>query len=258
MDGQSGLMLFGAGLVGGVVTAIVGGASLITFPALLAAGLPAIVANASNAVALTPGNLAAGLSDLERLPRWDRSFLGLIAVCAAGSVAGAALLLATPEKAFTAVVPLLVGGATALFAFSDHLRRWTLSRATPAPAGRDASGRLSILLFAPAAVYGGYFGAGLSVILLALLSVSRGEEFRSTNVIKNLLSALTSLVAVVVFIAQGVVAWAPTMAMMGGALAGGYLGGRLARVLSPGLVRWVVIAVGSILTAVYAWRYWLP
>ena len=250
-------MLFGAGLLGGVVTAIVGGASLITFPALLAAGLPAIVANASNTVALTPGNLAAGFSDLERLPRWDRSFLGLAAVCATGSVAGAALLLATPEKAFTAVVPVLVGGATALFAFSDRIRRRILSRAALAPAGGDASGRLSLLLFAPVAVYGGYFGAGLSVMLLALLSVSRGEEFRSTNVIKNLLSALTSLVAVVVFVAQGVVAWPPTLAMMAGALAGGYLGGRLARVLAPGLVRWIVIAVGSVLTAVYAWRYWL-
>ena len=257
MDGHWGLLLFGAGLAGGIVTAIVGGASLITFPALLAAGLPAVVANASNTVALTPGNLAAGLSDLERLPRWDRSFLGLIAVCGAGSVTGAALLLATPEKAFTAVVPLLVGGATALFAFSDRIRRWILSRGATPLAGRPSSDGLSLLLFAPVAVYGGYFGAGLSVMLLALLSVSRGEEFRSTNVLKNLLSGLTSLVAVVVFVAQGVVAWAPTMAMMAGALAGGYLGGRLARVLSPGLVRWIVIAVGSILTAVYAWRYWL-
>src|SRR5438128_12610427 len=108
MDGQSGLMLFGAGITGGVVTAIVGGASLITFPALLAGGLPAVVANASNTVALTPGNLVAALADVERLPRWDRSLLGVAGVCAAGSIAGAALLLLTPEKAFTAVVPLLI------------------------------------------------------------------------------------------------------------------------------------------------------
>jgi len=117
VDGLSALLLFAAGLAGGVVTAMVGGASLITFPALLAAGLPAIVANASNTVALTPGNLAAGLADLERTPRWDRSFAGLAAVSVAGSVAGATLLLATPERAFTAVVPALIGFATFLFDF---------------------------------------------------------------------------------------------------------------------------------------------
>src|SRR5262245_24049685 len=109
MDGQSGLMLFGAGLAGGVVTALVGGASLITFPALLGAGLPAVVANASNTVALTPANFIAGLADLERLPRWDRAFLGLTLVCVSGSVAGAVLLLATSERSFTAAVPLLIG-----------------------------------------------------------------------------------------------------------------------------------------------------
>ena len=258
MDGHSGLVLFGAGLAGGIVTAIVGGASLITFPALLAAGLPPIVANASNTVALTPGNLAAGFADLERLPPWDRSFLGLMAVCIVGSVAGAVLLLVTPEKAFTAVVPLLIGFATILFALSGRIRRWILSRAVRS-VGPPASGDgLRLLLVAPVAVYGGYFGAGMSVLLLALLSVSRADEFRATNVIKNLLAGLTSFVAVVVFVFQGMVAWPPTMVMMAGAVVGGFLGGRLARVLPPDLLRWTVITVGTILTAVYAWRYWLP
>src|SRR5262245_62832292 len=115
MTGSAALMLFGAGLAGGIVTAIAGGASLITFPALLAAGLPPVVANASNTVALSPGNLAAGVADLERLPRVGRSFLAFAMVCVVGSVAGAVLLLMTPEKAFTAVVPLLTGLATVLF-----------------------------------------------------------------------------------------------------------------------------------------------
>jgi uncharacterized membrane protein YfcA len=252
MDGPIGVMLFGAGLLGGVVTAIVGGASLITFPALLAAGLPAVVANASNTVALTPGNLAAAVADLERRPRWDRSFVGLMAVCVAGSVAGAALLLVTPEKAFTAVVPLLIGFATLLFAASTRIRRWIAGRATRGP----GDGR-RLLLFAPVAVYGGYFGAGMSVMLLALLSVSRADDFRATNVVKNLLSALTSLVAVVVFVAQGVVAWPPVLLMMAGALIGGFAGGRLVRVLPPAAVRGIVIVTGSVLTLVYAWRYWV-
>jgi uncharacterized protein len=257
MDAPAGVMLFGAGLVGGVVTAIVGGASLITFPALLAAGLPAIVANASNTVALTPGNLAAGIADLERLPRWDRSFVGLIGVCVVGSVAGAALLLVTPEKGFTAVVPVLVGFATLLFAASAPIRQWIAARAAAAGGARAPRQSVGLLLFAPVAVYGGYFGAGMSVMLLALLSVSRADDFRATNVVKNLLSALTSFVAVVVFVAQGVVAWPPTLVMMAGALVGGFLGGRLVRVLPPARVRWIVIGAGSILTLVYAWRYWL-
>src|SRR5258705_7589315 len=179
MDVQTGLLLFGAGGAGGIVTAMVGGASLITFPPLLAAGLPAIVANASNTVALTPGNVVAGLADLERRPRWDRSFTGLALIAVVGSVAGAALLLATPEKAFTAVVPLLIGFATILFALSGRIRLWIVSRA----AGRAPSTGWSTLLFAPVAVYGGYFGAGMSVMILAIMSVSRADEFRTATVI---------------------------------------------------------------------------
>jgi uncharacterized membrane protein YfcA len=252
MDALAALMLFGAGVAGGVVTAIVGGASLITFPALLAIGLPAVVANASNTVALTPGNLVAGFADLERFPRGDRSLLGLMLVCVAGSVAGAALLLMTPDRAFTALVPLLIGFATVLFAAAGPIRRWIAERAS----GTGGNG-LTLVLFAPVAVYGGYFGAGMSVMLLALLSVSRAGDFRAINVLKNLLSGLTSLVAVVVFVLQGVVSWPATLTMMGGALIGGFAGGRLVRVLPPRPVRAVVIAAGAVLTVVYAWRYWL-
>jgi hypothetical protein len=258
VDGHSALLLFGAGLAGGVVTAIVGGSSLITFPALLAAGLPPIVANASNAVATTPGNIAAGLSDLERLPRWDRSFIGLMLACVAGSAAGALLLLVTPERAFTAAVPLLIGFATLVFALSGPIRRWIQSRARRSARGRAPSPGGGILLFVPMAVYGGYFGAGLSVMLLALLSVTRADDLRAINVVKNLLAGLTGLVAVAVFITRGMVAWPPTLSVMAGAVLGGILGARLARVLPPNLVRWIVIAVGTVLTALYAWRAWAP
>lgn len=249
------LLLFAAGLAGGVVTAIVGGSSLITFPALLAVGLPPIVANASNTVATTPGNFAAGLADLGRLPRWDGSFVGLVVVAVAGGITGAALLLVTPERAFTAMVPALIGLATILFGLSDRIRDWLASPR----AGRGAAippGPLRLLLFAPVAVYGGYFGAGMSVMILAVLSISLPHEFRAINVVKNLLAGLTGAVAVVVFIVQGMVAWAPVMVMMAGGLTGGVLGGRLVRVLPPPLVRAIVLTGGVVLTAVYGWRYW--
>jgi len=255
MDGASVAMLFGAGLAGGIVTAIAGGSSLITFPALLAAGLPPIIANASNAVGLLPGNFMAGFADPESLPRWNRSLLTLVVVCVAGSVTGAVLLLVTPEKAFTAVVPLLIGFATLLFAMSGRVRLWIESRPTSGAGARLTADGLKIALLIPVAIYGGYFGAGMSVMLLGILSVGIAE-FRTTNVIKNLLAGLTSLVASVVFVVQGMVAWPPVMIMMVGALIGGFTGGRLVRVLRPELVRWIVIAVGTILTAVYARRYW--
>jgi uncharacterized membrane protein YfcA len=256
MDAVSGLMLLGAGFVGGIVTGVVGGASLITFPAMLAAGLPPIVANASSAVAMTPGNFIAGIADLERRPPWDRSLAGVILVTVVGGVAGAALLLVTPERAFTAVVPLLIGLATILFAAAGPIRRWSLTRAAAPRAGRLSAEGLRLVLLAPVAVYGGYFGAAMSVMLLAILSITSPAEFRTTNVLKNLLSGLTGLVAVVVFVLQGVVAWPPALAMMGGALAGGFLGGRLVRFLPPALLRGLVIAVGTVLTAIYVWRAW--
>ena len=251
LSAESAAWLFGAGLAGGVVTAIVGGASLIVFPAMLAAGLPAVIANASCAVALTPANLIAGVADLGRRPRWDRAFAGLALIAIAGGVAGAVLLLLTPEKAFTAIVPVLIGTATVLFAAADRIRGWLARRA----GGGSADG-VGMLLFAPVAVYGGYFGAGMSVMLLAILSVSRSDEFRANNVVKNLLSGLTGVVAVIVFVSQGVVAWLPTLATMAGGLLGGFVGGRLAGRLPAALLRWIVITVGSVLTVVYARRYW--
>ena len=248
------LALLVSGLAAGVVTAIVGGASLITFPALLAAGLPPVVANASNTVALAPGNLAAAFADRERMPAWDRSLLGLAAIAMGGSVAGALLLLATPERAFTALVPVLIGGATLLFAVSDRVRRRLASR--PRPRVMPAAARL--LLFAPIAVYGGYFGAGMSVMLLAVLSAAFYADVRTANVVKNLLSGLTSVLAVAVFVAQDVVAWAPAVVVMAGATVGGFVGGRLVRVVPARWLRAAVIAVGAVLTVVYARKYWGP
>ena len=181
---------------------MVGGASLICFPALLAAGLPPIVANASSTVALTPGNLVAGFADLERMPRWDRAFAEPGADRHRGKRGRRGALARDTREAFTAVVPLLIGFATILFALSGRIRLWILSRT----ADHAPSAGWSSLLFAPVAVYGGYFGAGMSVMILAILSVSRADEFRTANVIKNLLSGLTSFVAVVVFVLRE---WSP-------------------------------------------------
>ena len=256
MDAQTALALVGVGAAGGLVTAVAGGASLITFPAVLAAGLPPVIANASNTVALAPGNLIASLADRERMPPWDGRLLGLAAVAVLGSIAGAGLLLATPARAFTALVPALIGGATILFAFSERIKRWIDSRGRVT--GTASSPRVGpqLVAFLPVAVYGGYFGAGMSVMLLAILSAGFFRDLRTANVVKNLIAGLTSAVAAAVFIAQEAVAWTPVLAMMAGALAGGFAGGRLVRILPAPWVRAVIITAGAILTAVYARRYW--
>jgi uncharacterized membrane protein YfcA len=250
-------LLVAAGVAGGLVTAVVGGSSLITFPVLLATGLPPVIANASNQVALTPGGLFAVLADRERMPAWNRSLLGLVATAMAGTVSGAALLLVTPDKAFTALVPVLIGAATLLFAASERIRRWSLARTGPAASGAEWPRGAAVLVFFPVTMYGGYFGAGMSVMVLAILSAGFFDDPRTANVVKNFLSGLVSIVAAIVFVFQGVVAWGPALGMMVGAMAGGFAGGRLARALPPAVMRAVVIAVGAVLTVVYARRYWL-
>lgn len=256
MDPLTTLMLVGAGLAGGVITAVVGGSSLLIFPVMLAAGLPPILANTSSTVAMTPSTLAAALADRERIPPWNRSFLGLIAVCALGTVAGAALLLLTSQAAFTALVPLLVGAATALFAFSDQIKRAVARRTAGSAHGQRTNTAFQLAMVTAIAVYGGYFGAAMSVMLLAALALGHEGDFRTINTVKNILSTLVGAIAAAIFIAHGAVAWPQALAVMGGALIGGFLGGRLVRILPDGLLRWIVIVVGAGLAAVYAWRYW--
>jgi len=256
MDTWTGLLLFAAGLAGGVVTAVVGGSSLITFPAMLAAGLPPVIASTSNTIALTPSTFAAAAADFERMPRW-RAWFGVVAGAAiVGSAGGAFLLLWLPERAFTAAVPLLIALATALFAFSGRIRAWIFRHAGDRAAQSRRADRLGLALLVPVATYGGYFGAGMSVMLLAILSLAHAADFRAVNVLKNLLSGLISLVAIAIYLAQGAVSWPETIAMMLGAAAGGFAGGRLVRVVHARILYWIVVVVGGIFSVVFARRYW--
>ena len=256
MEVLTALALAALGLAGGVITAIVGGSSLIIFPAMLAAGLPPILANTSSTVAMTPSNLVAALADRESIPPWDRSFVGLMIVALLGSVSGAILLLYTSEAAFTALVPLLVGGATLLFAFADHIKRFAGRHARPLTVAGGASDAARVVMFVPIAIYGGYFGAAMGVMLLSILALGHESDFRRINAIKNILGSLVSVVAVAIFVWRGAVVWPQALAVMAGATIGGYLGGRLVRVMPTALFRWIVIIVGAGLALVYAWRYW--
>lgn len=246
-----------AGLAGGVIAGMVGGGSIVTFPAMLYIGLPPVMATASNIVALTLSNVAGVFADLKRLPPLDRAFGVTVACACVGSAAGAALLLVTPEKYFTPAIPLLIGLGTTVFAFSDRIKRY-MARGEPDPVGHSA---VQYVLIAATAVYGSFFGASFTVLLIAVLSLSSSDQ-RSINVTKNLLASLIGMVAVIIFIIQtasdahGVIAVLPTALLTAAAAAGGYLGGWLARRIPANWLRWIVIAIGVYLTIYYACKYW--
>jgi uncharacterized protein len=254
MDLLHGVLLVAAGVVGGIIAALAGGAAVITFPALLAAGLPPVVATASNTTALVPGLFLAAIYDRSQLPPFDRSFIAMALAAVAGSLVGAALLVLTPERMFSALVPLLLGFATVLFAYAGRISAWLARTAAGDKTRRPLH---SVAAMLPVSIYGGYFGAGLGVLMLGVLSVGTGGDYRSANVAKNLLTAVNSTAATFIFAAQGVLAWPATLLMMLGTLVGGLIGARLAQVMPNDAARRLVVFVGVLLTAVFAWRYWL-
>ena len=257
MDLLTILMLFGAGIIGGMLSAIVGGASLVTFPALLAIGLPPITAAASNQVAALPSSFAAVFIDRAKFPRFDRGLVILIVTSIVGALAGAALLLVTPGRVFEFLVPLLLGFATILFALSPRISRWLRNREAASGRARTRTDANSVPMLFPISVYGGYFGAGVGVLALAALSVATDGDYRAANMTKNIVLGLNTFAASMVLILQHAVSWPPTLIMMAGAVIGGLLGGHLARVIPNGVMRVFVVAIGAALTAAFAWRYWL-
>jgi uncharacterized membrane protein YfcA len=250
------LILFVTGIFGGAMAALVGGASVLTFPVLLATGLPPVVATASNLVAVSPGNFIAALTDRSRLPPFNRAFAGLVLASVLGAFVGAALLMVTPARVFEVLIPLLLGFATVLFAFASRITQWLRERARSRGGREPHMSVTSIPMLLPVSVYGGYFGAGVGVLLLGVLTVATGGDYRSANVVKNLVTSLNTLVASICFIANGAVSWPPTLAMMAGCAIGGLLGAHLARIIPQQVMRVVVVAVGAVLTVAFARRYW--
>ncbi len=246
-------ILLVAGVVGGMISSLVGGAALVTYPALLSVGLPPVIATACNLVVLTPSNFLAALYDRGQLPPIDRSFVGLVIASLIGAFFGAILLLVTPERVCAYFIPVLMAFATVLFALAPKIGAFMRKRAGATDAHRWAH---SMAVIFPVSFYGGYFGAGVGVLLSAVLSIGTGGNFRSANVTKNLVTSLNSLVASMVFVWQGSVAWPPTLIMMAGALVGAFIGARIAQVVPNSVMRLIVMTVGVLLTIVFAWRYW--
>lgn len=245
------LLLFVAGFGGGIASSIAGGASLITFPTLLGLGLPPIAANATNAVGLSLSNFMAAVADWRRRPSWGRSLSWLFLINFVGGAVGAAIMLETPADLLVLLVPALIGGATLLLAIGP----WVQRRLPKGGEGGLQMGRVAFPLLL-SSIYGGYFGAGLGVINLAILSIGGLTDFRSTNVLKNILITGVSLSSVWVYVWQGALVWPATVLLMAGSIGGGYAGGYLIRVLPPRGVRIAIILFGVAATVIYAVKYW--
>jgi uncharacterized protein len=235
------VLLAVAGLAAGAVNAVAGGGSLISFPALLAAGLPPVTANVTNAVAVLPGYLGGTVAYRRELEGQRGRAVALGVTSAVGAVVGAALLLVSSEDLFEAIVPFLILAACALLAAQPALSK----RLGPGSSGGGAhrSPRLHAGAFL-SAVYGGYFGAGLGIMLLAVLALSLDDDLQRLNALKGLLSFVIGLATVAVFVAFGPVRWGAALIMAVASFAGGHAGVAVARRLPAYVLRGLVIAFG--------------
>jgi uncharacterized membrane protein YfcA len=239
-----------AAVAAGAVNALAGGGTLITFPLLVALGVPAVASNVTNTVALCPGYLGGTLAQRGDL-RGQKGRLRLILPAAAiGGVLGGFLLLHTQEKVFRTLVPYLILLASGLLAIQDPVRGWLTRRAGADPSG-SAIERWTWLPVGMASVYGGYFGAGLSVIVLSALGLTMHESMTRLNALKQAVALTVNVAAALFFLFSSEVVWSMAVVMAVGALLGGVIGGKLAGKVKPSTLRWIVVSFGVAISIVY-------
>ncbi|HSM86667.1 MAG TPA: sulfite exporter TauE/SafE family protein [Candidatus Limnocylindrales bacterium] len=251
------ILLFSAAVLGGAVNSVAGGGGFIAFPALLFTGMPSINANATNTVALWPGTLASTGAYRKALNGGLlKRILPLIIITFLGSVVGSVLLLRTRVSTFDKMVPWLLLGATVLFSFGGKITRWITGHHTEGGPSRMRVLGVT-LLQACVAVYIGYFGAGVGIVMLALLAIMGMENIHSMNGLKTLLATCGNAMAVVIFIFAHAVYWPQALLMVVGAALGGYMGAWYAQKLDPRRVRYIVIAIGYSMTCYFFWRVYI-
>ncbi|MGH3828780.1 MAG: sulfite exporter TauE/SafE family protein [Pseudonocardiaceae bacterium] len=235
-------LLLVAGVLAGTVNALAGGGSLLLFPALLAVGLPPLAANVTNSVIQCPGYLGFALGSRRELHGQRGRLRSTAAAAGAGALVGSLLLLVLPATVFDAVVPALVALASVLLGIQPRLTRW-IGEPEPEPGAPD---RLVVLLPVVflGAIYGGYFGGALSVILLAVLALTAHDDLRRLNAAKGVLALIISVVSVVVFTISAPVDWLAVALLAPTTLAGGFVGAKLARRLPAHVLRGAVVVLG--------------
>ena len=245
-----------AAVAAGFINAMAGGGTLITFPVLMAIGLPAVTANVTNTVALLPGYLGGTMAQSKDLQGQQKKLWMLIPAGALGGLVGGTLLLRTGEKLFTQLVPFLILLASTLLAIQNPVRKWLTDRQVVGKA-LPTNELWAFLPVFVAAIYGGYFGAGLSVIILAVLGLIMNETLTRLNAIKQLIAFSANGAAAIIFVFSGKVNWMVALVMAVGALIGGTLGGRVAGRVKPAALRWIVVTIGYVVGMIYLVRLFI-
>jgi uncharacterized membrane protein YfcA len=251
MDLSQGALLVVAGIAAGGVNAIAGGGSLITFPTLIASGLPSVVANVTNSVSVFPGYLSSVAGSRADLAGQGRRVRSVLPAAVLGSILGCALLLLTPARVFELVVPFLVLAAAVVLAFQAQLRKVVGHPHTLSPRRRAVSLQLIVGF---GAVYGGYFGAALGVMLVASLGLVLDETLARISALKNAISAAVGVLTVVAFAIFGKVNWVDVLILAPATIAGGYLGARIARRLPAAALRALIVTFALAVGLVLLWR----
>jgi uncharacterized membrane protein YfcA len=243
------IALFVAALIGQALNAVAGGGSFVTFPSLLLAGVSPIEANATSTIALWPGALSSAWGYRRDLAADRNTLITLGAVSIVGGLAGALLLLATPERRFAAMIPYLLGFATVLFAGSDSIGE-TIRRRF---AGGSTSRRLAFVavIQLAVAIYGGYFGGGIGIMMLAAFALMDLGNIHAMNGLKAILGAVINGAAVVTFAVGGLVVWKFALPMVVASIISGYVSAKIARRVEPKKIRWLVIVVGAAMTVYF-------
>lgn len=234
-------LLVVVGFLSGAVNAVAGGGSLLVFPALLATGMPPLVANVTNSVAQGPGFVGAAVSQRDDLTGSSRRLWTTSVAAGVGSAVGCALLMVLPGEVFDAVVPALVGLSAVLMAFQNTIRKWLGSPAEGAP---DRTVLLTVGIFL-ASIYGGYFGGARSVILIAILVLAATDSMRRLNALKSWLGMIGSAATLVVYALIAPVDWVAVAMLVPTTVIGGYAGGKLAQRLPSALLRYLVVVIAA-------------
>jgi uncharacterized membrane protein YfcA len=247
------LLVAGGAFLAGGMNAMAGGGTFFSFPAMLAAGVPPVTANASNTVALWPASISSAWAYRREAMRHGRWAALLALVSVAGGLIGGLLLLAISNQTFMRLIPWLLLVATTLFAFSAQISRlikWIKAHMKIASADQPGSAGGAVFQLV-VAIYGGFFGAGMGILTLAALSIQGFEDIQEINALKNLTSAMNYTVAAATFIIAGAISWPHTLVALVTAAIGGYVGASFARKLPAIWLKRLVIAVGSFLTIIY-------
>lgn len=238
-------LLIGAGVSAGLINSVAGGGSFLTFPALVFLGVPSVIANATSTVALFPGVFASTWAYRHDFERFEKIALKpAIAVSIAGGIAGALLLLFTAQRTFDAVIPWILLIATIALAAGPKVSRMLNNRVR-------LGSRTLILLQFLVAIYGGYFGGAVGIIMLAVWSMAGLNDVHAMNAGRTLLGGVMNAAAVVCFVIAGKVWWLQAMLLLVAAVAGGYAGARIAKRVNPVLIRIIIISVSATVTVAF-------